>query len=1325
MAISENIKSSISVSINDGDARQRLEALRQRIARLNKERETLMQKPLDLRTDKEQKRLETLTSANKELTRVRAVGTEVVNTLGKLDTASAKELERTIKSLRREMESGSIERGSELWNKYSTALRAAENELEAVREEMRGVGTDTENQIGGSLKGIESFVEKITNAFQRMRAWAEPYVEAFAAIDDEMVGVMKYTGLARTEVEQLDQALLQINTRTTHEQLLQLAQDAGRLGIQSKEDILAFVRAADTINLALGEDLGEDAIRNIAKLAQIFGDAEQLGLERAMLATASTINELAQSSTAAEPYLAEFASRLGSIGATAGLTQAQILAYASVMDQSGINVERAATALQNVIMRLYQDPAKAAEVAGLEVKAFTDLIRTDANEALLQWAQAMGNMKGGLSDTAPALKSLHMAGSGVSEMIMNLANNTTLLRTTQQQATAAFQQATSATNEAAAAQSSAAARLEILKNRISQAREEIGQRLAPAFIASTGTLLLFTRALAAIISVALSPWFIGATAAIAAYTVAVNASIIADQLKALWTNNVRTALVKLYATAKAHPWGIVLAAIGALIGYLISLREKTEEITEAQRALARAQEQAEQSAAAETSRLRRLYEATQDQTLAMEQRIAAAEALQRQYPDYFGKLNTEAILAGKAADAYADLTQQIIAAARARAMESEIEELEKKNLQLRRERQEAQRRYETARQASDNAYAGGTGAGGVGGAAFAGAAAGISADRYLQTVNSIDRQIEANNQAINTLAKSVNNLQTTVNRATNAAHAATSAITASYSGTSGKSRKSGNTTHTPPKETPQQAANRERQERLQLAQKQLQRTDLTNEVRTILQAIVKQIQEDIRLNPNAPIGKPRTPRTSGNSRKSGTSRTSAPTTTPATTDFPRTPITPVKELAAAFAAPEAIGLSAAAAETLAQNIAALNADLAEGIIPATAYTQALQQLYIQAREQTALEDLQKKLDDINRAEQQGIITHQQAIILQRQAKRQRQEQVRQLTPIAEAQLPQNTYSDAVRNIYNELNARRQALQEIERLEQQGVITHQEAEERRAEISAQKNQHIVAAANQAYQLIAGFAQQYTTYLNAQRDAEVQRITQTYDAQLAQTKEGTKAYSALEEKKQAAIAAVKNKYNRRAQAIELAQALASVALSAINAYSSAVKVPLVGTILAPIAAATAIAAGMLQVATIRKQHEAQAQGYLKGGYVNDPNNPNPKDYIRGGYTQKGNRHKPAGIVHAGEFVATSEAVQSPTLRPMLDLIDQAQKRGTISRLTPADLITTAAGTITLRPASPATNTGSAGVPARISQRPPPLRPKKPTKKREPCQKSKAPF
>lgn len=1305
MALTNSELFKVAISIQDQGSREKVEAIRKKVDELRASRDRLMQDQIKQGSlfPKESvkelaKTTAELSKAEKQLSRYSAIGTEVAQTLSNMEKATPRELQRTIKSLQKEMDNGHIERGSTLWKQYAKAIQAAKEELVRVRQE-QGEASGSTISFTERFKSSIMALQAAFSLFDRIRAWASQYVEAFAAIDDEMVGVMKYTGLTRTEVEQLDQALLQINTRTTHEQLLQLAQDAGRLGSQSKEDILAFVRAADTINLALGEDLGEDAIRNIAKLAQIFGDAEQLGLERAMLATASTINELAQSSTAAEPYLAEFASRLGSIGATAGLTQAQILAYASVMDQSGVNVERAATALQNVIMRLYQDPAKAAEVAGLNVKAFTELIRTDANEALLQWAQAMGNMKGGLSNTAPALKSLHMAGSGVSEMIMNLAKNTTLLRTTQQQATAAFQQATSATNEAAAAQSSAAARLEILKNRISQAREEIGQRLAPAFIASTGTLLLFTRALAAIITVALSPWFIGLTAAIAAYTVAVNASVIADQLKALWTNNVRTALVKLYATAKAHPWGIVLAAIGALIGYLISLREKTDEATEAQQALARAQEQAEQSAAAETSRLRRLYEATQDQTLAMEQRIAAAEALQRQYPDYFGKLTTEAILAGKAADAYADLTQQIIAAARARAMESEIEELEKKNLQLRRERQEAQRRYETAQTAIELSRAGSYYAAAPGDAAFVAASDNIAAAIAQTAINRIDRQIEANNQAINTLAQSVNNLQSTVNRATSAAHAATSAITAGDSRNSGNS---GNSTPTPPKETPQQTANRERQERLQLAQRQLQRTDLTNEVRIILQAIVKQIQEDIRLNPNAPTGNSRnsrTPRTPGNSGNSGNSGTPGNPTTPATTDYPRTPITPVKELAAAFAAPEAIGLSAAAADTLAQNIAALNADLAEGIIPATAYASALQQLYIQAREQTALEDLQKKLDDINRAEQQGIITHQQAIQLQRQAKKERADQVRQLTPIAEAQLPQNTYSDTIRNIYNELNARRQALQEIARLEQQGIITHQEAKERRAEISAQQSQHIIAAANQAYQLLSSYAQQYTTYLNAQRDAEIQRITQSYDAQLAQTKEGTKQYKALEEKKQAAIAAVKTKYNRRAQAIEIAQALASVALSAINAYSSAVKVPIVGTILAPIAAAAAVAAGMLQVATIRKQHEAQAQGYLKGGYVTNPNDPNQKDYIRGGYTQKGNRHKPAGIVHAGEFVATSEAVQSPTLRPMLDLIDQAQQRGTISRLTPANLITTAAGTIGFA--------GSAGIPARTADhhRPPP--------------------
>lgn len=57
--------------------------------------------------------------------------------------------------------------------------------------------------------------------------------------------------------------------------------------------------------------------------------------------------------------------------------------------------------------------------------------------------------------------------------------------------------------------------------------------------------------------------------------------------------------------------------------------------------------------------------------------------------------------------------------------------------------------------------------------------------------------------------------------------------------------------------------------------------------------------------------------------------------------------------------------------------------------------------------------------------------------------------------------------------------------------------------------------------------------------------------------------------------------------------------------------------------------------------------------------------------GGYTGTGRHDEPKGIVHAGEFVANRYAVQNPAVRPVLDLIDQAQRNNTIGSLTAKDV------------------------------------------------------
>ena len=115
------------------------------------------------------------------------------------------------------------------------------------------------------------------------------------------------------------------------------------------------------------------------------------------------------------------------------------------------------------------------------------------------------------------------------------------------------------------------------------------------------------------------------------------------------------------------------------------------------------------------------------------------------------------------------------------------------------------------------------------------------------------------------------------------------------------------------------------------------------------------------------------------------------------------------------------------------------------------------------------------------------------------------------------------------------------------------------------------------------------------------------------------------------------------------IEIAQAIASTAMAAINAYSSAASIPVTGWVMAPIAAGMATAAGMLQIATIKKQHQAEAGGYTGG-----------------------NRYrKEAGVVHEGEFVANHNAVNNSSIRPALDLIDRAQRSNTVGSLTADDI------------------------------------------------------
>ena len=331
------------------------------------------------------------------------------------------------------------------WQKYNEMLGQVNGRI----RELRSQAQQTSLSLSKITDGFNKYAGIMASALASLTGvalTARSCVDSFAEMEEAEAGVVKYTGLTKKEVEELNDEFKKMDTRTSREKLNALAGDAGRLGITSKDAILEFVDAANQINVSLGEDLGEDAVSNIGKLAMMFGEDKDKGLRGAMLATGSAINEVAQNSSSCEKYLVDFTSRVAGVANQAGVSQANIIGFAATMDENMLRSETSATAFQNILMKMFTNTEDFAKAAGLNLQEFSNLVRTDANEALLTFARALSK-KGGLSDLAPIFGDLKTEGAGVASVLSVLAGKAEEVTARQKLANEAYQEAVSMTKE--------------------------------------------------------------------------------------------------------------------------------------------------------------------------------------------------------------------------------------------------------------------------------------------------------------------------------------------------------------------------------------------------------------------------------------------------------------------------------------------------------------------------------------------------------------------------------------------------------------------------------------------------------------------------------------------------------------------------------------------------------------------------------------------------------------------------------------------------------------------------------------------------------------
>lgn len=239
---------------------------------------------------------------------------------------------------------------------------------------------------------------------------------------------------------------------------------------------------------------------------------------------------------------------------------------------------------------------------------------------------------------------------------------------------------------------------------------------------------------------------------------------------------------------------------------------------------------------------------------------------------------------------------------------------------------------------------------------------------------------------------------------------------------------------------------------------------------------------------------------------------------------------------------------------------------------------------------------------------------------------------------------------------NPVEKYRSQIAAIANLEQLGVISHQDAERRKLEATADTLSSIEEIYSQAYDNIAQIMGAVSDYQEAKLSLETAKVEKEYDERIESAGRNKRQVEKLEKEKEEKVAAIKTAANAKAMKMEIAQAIAQTAMGALSAYTSTIKgAPYpANLILAPVSAGIALAAGAMQVATIKKQHQAEAMGYSGGGF-----------------TPSGAWNEPQGVVHSNEFVANRFAVGNKNIAPALHLIDSAQRNNTVGSLTADDV------------------------------------------------------
>lgn len=1275
-----NTNATVTLTVNGKQAEDMLLKLKSQAANLEKAIEKAAAAGNKQQLTKLKRELK---ETNHQISQIENAAKGVEHVMQRLDETSPKELNRTLSQLKRNL--NGLERGSEEWNRQCEAIKRVKAEIAKVNSQLRENESLWE-RMNRKLNDWQTALAGIAAAITGIIMAGRSAVNAFADMDQEMANVRKFTGMNAAQVEQLNEDFQKIDTRTGREELNKLAQEAGRLGKTSQEDVLGFVKAAYQINVAL-DDLGDGATLTLSKLTNIFGDEERLGTEKALLAVGSVINELSQNCTASAPYLANFTQRMAGVGAQAKMTIPEIMGFAAVLDSQGQAVEMSATAVSKVIMDMFKENDKIIKATGLNAKEFNETLKKSTNEGLLMLLDRLHEL-GNIDVLAPVFKDMGENGARAAQVISALAGNLDMVRWEQEEATKAFAEGTSVTNEFNVQNTTVQAGLDKARKGVTEMAVALGEQLQPIMkhvISSTTLLKFMSTSITFIKENAFT--LASLTAAFIAYKIAVNTSNIAFKAHYAWLVICKTAtaaykttvatlhaahlllqmgLAKLQGNWVRQSWlmsdlkkqgallasgyGAIAAGAIALGAVLYKLYKKMTEVSQAEKDLQEIRKRGQEGIIDEKNKIDALIAVARDETQSLKDRQTAIDALNKIIPNYNAQLDDTTGKYKENKKALDDYLKSLTRKYEIEGAKDKLRDIGKQrvDLNLEKQRQERVVAMDEMEARTETVMPGQEG-------------------KVVQLgVNSL----RASNRRA--LAKTKEDLAELDQREANILGIYGEDIKKEALNDAKKEQKREQQTQNPPY-TPPKTDKKTKTEDVLKPQK-----DWKTREQALNRIAYAKGEKDFEeyTNRMTEIDMEYNQKVMANGKATSEQKLEAE--------------------AAYYEAKKKLADDKNTQSAKQENdyynelVATEKQRYIDGKVDQKTFDDALELMELEH-----LRRLTKVYTDGSKEQLQAQKNYQNKLV-ENQKRNQKtiedneKKHQKELAKIKEEYFGDNKSekkekytkdSAALDEVFKqEIKAAGDDAKEKLRIEE----AYQKAkvalakkygqeyndtsknflENMTEDITEWLNSDLGQAVHGSFDtLTSGMSSIFsgmTSLIQAELEIQTAAIEKRYDKEISQAEGNNYKVKKLEEQKQKELAKKKNEANKKMFAMQVIQAVAQTAQNAISAYGSAAAIPLVGYILAPVAAAMAVAAGAIQIAAIKKQQQAsESQGYAKGGF-----------------TPNGSKYEEVGVVHAGEWVASQEMLANPVARPIINALDYAQRTNTIGSLRADDVSRTIA-------------------------------------------------